>query len=146
MLASGSVRSMRKARSLTVQIITPAARASHTGNRITALRWAKRLRELGHRVSVAERFDAAPPDCLVALHAIKSSESIERCHERSPRTPIVVALAGTDVYGEQAGSRVAQRTLEIAKAIIALQPLAVERLPPELRSKAHVIYQSAVPV
>lgn len=137
---------MSPARSLAITIVTPAARGTHTGNRITALRWAKRLRELGHRVSIAERFDDDVPDCLVALHALKSAQSIERCHERSPRTPIVVALTGTDVYGNLSVARAAQRSLEIAAAIVALQPMALEKLSSMLRSKAHVIYQSATPV
>jgi hypothetical protein len=137
---------MKPARRLAIQIVTPAARGVHTGNRVTALRWAKRMRELGHRVSIAERFEADRPDCLIALHADKSSESIERCRERAALTPIVVALTGTDVYAGDGASRVALRSLEIATAIVALQPLAVERLPLALRSKTRVIRQSAVPV
>jgi hypothetical protein len=138
------VDGVKRAKAVAVTIVTPAARGTHTGNRVTALRWAKRLRELGHRVSIAERYDEAACDCLVALHALKSADSIERCHERAPHTPIVVALTGTDVYGEHVHE--ALRSLEIASAIVALQPLALEKLPRPLRSKAHVIYQSAAPM
>lgn len=132
------------ANALAVAVLTPAARGTHTGNRVTALRWAKRLRELGHRVSIMERYDEAACDCLVALHAVKSADSVERCHEVAPHTPIVVALTGTDVYGQHSHEGI--QSLEIANAIVALQPLALEKLPPPLRSKAHVIYQSAVPM
>ena len=145
MSASSTLLTMGKANGLRVDIVTPAARGTHNGNRVTALRWAKRLRELGHQVSLSERYDGTSPDCLVALHAVKSADSVERCRAHSSRTLIVVALAGTDVYGEELESRDMRRTLEVANAIVALQPLAIEALPPALRDKSRVIYQSAAP-
>ena len=130
---------------LNVQIITPGARGSHTGNRVTALRWAKRLRELEHSVAVHESYDGSQPDLLIALHARKSATSIEQCRSGSRRTRIVVALTGTDVYGELTASPEARHSLAAAERIVVLQPRALDALEPELRGKARVIYQSAAP-
>ena len=42
-----------------ISLITPAPKATRTGNRTTAVRWARLLRSLGHRVQVATRYDDA---------------------------------------------------------------------------------------
>src|SRR5262245_19912849 len=81
-----------------VSLITPAAKASRTGNRTTAARWARILRSLGHRVRVAVDYADESADLMVALHAWRSAASIERFHRRHPERPLVVALTGTDVY------------------------------------------------
>src|SRR4029079_3085363 len=79
-------------------MVTPAPPRSLTGNRVTALRWARLLGQLGHRVTVVEEYDGQACDLMVALHARKSASSIERLAEEKPGTPIVLALTGTDLY------------------------------------------------
>ena len=37
-------------------LVTPAPTYSRKGNRVTALRWARILRELDHRVSIVEKY------------------------------------------------------------------------------------------
>lgn len=110
---------------------------------MTALRWAKRMRELGHRVRLTTTFDGSAWDVLVALHAHRSADAVRRCREHSPSTPVVVALAGTDVYREGGPSEHALASIEAADAIVALQPLALHVLPDRARAKARVIFQSA---
>jgi putative glycosyltransferase (TIGR04348 family) len=126
-----------------VEIVTPAVRRSRGGNRVTALRWAGLLRELGHRVRVRERWSGPGADLLVALHAEKSADAIERCSAASPRTPIVLALTGTDVYGSDAISAQALRSIQLARFVVVLQPLAAERLPESCRARVRTIFQSA---
>lgn len=132
-------------RRLAITIVTPAPRGSRGGNRVTALRWARVLRSLGARVRVRERDAGEPCDLCVALHATKSAESVERYRERVPGGPLVVALAGTDVYGGPHGGldERALASLRAADLVVALQPLAADALPADLRARVRVVLQSA---
>ena len=131
------------ARALRVSIVTPAPRGSQAGNRITALRWAGLLRQLGARPRVLSQWDERPCDLLVAVHAEKSAPSVLRCAEATPGTPIVVLLAGTDIYPSFAPDATTLAALERADALIALQPRVREVLPPPLQAKMRTIVQSA---
>lgn len=126
-----------------ILITCPAPAGTRHGNRITALRWARLLRELGHRVEIAPRWVAQQPDLLIALHARKSATSVARFHARHPGRPIVVALTGTDVYRDLQRSAHARHALDCAKRLVALQPLATAMLPVRLRPRVRVIFQSA---
>ncbi len=123
--------------------MTPAPR-SRTGNGVTAGRWARILRRLGHRVAVAGAYRGQAADALVALHARKSYASIESFRAERPRAPLVVALTGTDLYRDLRRSARARRSIRLASRLVVLQPLAVRALPPAARGKARVIMQSAV--
>src|SRR2546426_2052898 len=123
-------------------IVTPAPPNSRSGNRITALRWAKILRQLGNRVSILQTYDGTPYDLLVALHARRSYPSIIKFCRQNPQAQIIVALTGTDLYRDLRRNHKAQKSLEIANRIVVLQPKAIEELRPAWRDKARVIYQS----
>jgi putative glycosyltransferase (TIGR04348 family) len=110
---------------------------------VTALRWARLLRELGHRVAVEVEYRGQPWDVLIALHARKSARSIERFARARAGAPVVLALTGTDLYGDIRTSRAARRSLSLATRIVVLQPRGLDALPPSLRRKARVILQSA---
>jgi putative glycosyltransferase (TIGR04348 family) len=127
---------------LTAFIATPAPAGSTTGNRVTALRWAKRLRELGWRVVIGVEWAGEPCELLVALHARKSHASVVRHAQQQPHAARVVALTGTDVYGDL-DQPDASASIALAHRLIVLQPLALRRLPEEARVKARVIRQSA---
>lgn len=128
-----------------ILIVTPAARRSKRGNRVTADRWAKFLRKAGHRVEVAESFDGQPADVLIALHARKSAASVRRFRRARPDAAIVVTLTGTDLYADLARSKAAQQSLELADRLIVLQRDAVNHLPESQRHKARVVVQSSEP-
>ena len=125
-----------------IGIVTPAPKESRSGNRVTALRWAKILRKLGHRVSIAHEYRDEEYDVLVALHARRSHPAVARFHRKHPDAPIIVALTGTDLYRDLYSSRRAQNSLKLAKKIVVLQPGALRELDATARRKAHVIYQS----
>jgi putative glycosyltransferase (TIGR04348 family) len=130
---------------LKVCLVTPAPRGSRKGNRVTALRWAHILRALGHRVAVAEAYHGQRCEVLVALHALRSFPSVERYRAERPDAPLVLALTGTDLYGDIHTHAEARRALVLATRLVLLQPLGIAELPEEVRARARVIYQS-VPV
>jgi putative glycosyltransferase (TIGR04348 family) len=123
-------------------LVTPAPPRSRKGNRVTALRWARLLRALGHRVRVGQEYRGERCDVLIALHAGRSAPSVERFRGERLGAPLVLALTGTDLYGEIHTSPVARRSLELATRIVVLQPEGVAELPEHLRPRARVIYQS----
>lgn len=125
-----------------ITIVTPAPAGSTHGNRITAVRWANILKQLGHRVSISQSFDRQPSDLLIALHARRSYASVERFHSQWSGKPIVVALTGTDLYRDLKSDRRAEKSLALAQRIVVLQPKALEQLDERFRAKARVIYQS----
>jgi putative glycosyltransferase (TIGR04348 family) len=128
---------------LRITLVCPAPPGSRQGNRITALRWARILKSLGHRVRIRPEADDA--DVLIALHARKSADAARAFRERHPERPLVVALTGTDLYKDLPGNPQARRSIAIADRLIVLQPAALARLPAEARRKARVIHQSAIP-
>lgn len=123
-------------------LVTPAPPGSRKGNRITALRWAGILRELGHQVQVRQRYEGAACDLLVALHARRSAASVARYRGRFPAGPMVVALTGTDLYADLRTSAPACDSVRLADRLVVLQPAGIAELPEGERGKARVIYQS----
>lgn len=129
-----------------IGIVTPAPPGSTYGNRITALRWAGILKALGHRVVISEQYEGKYYDLLLALHARRSYSSIRRFHREHPKSPLIVALTGTDLYRDLRKSQAAAKSLDLATRIVALQPKALEELKAKWKKKTRVIYQSVEPL
>ena len=131
-------------------IVTPAPPGSHLGNRLTALRYARLFRSLGHSARVLTRWRGERCDLLVALHARKSHDSIARFARAHPELPICLVLTGTDLYVDLPRSRSARASLTLADARVVLQsagrkrielstrviPQSARRVPPGKRSSA----------
>ena len=128
-----------------IQLITPAPLRLNNGNKITALRWARILRQLGHKVNVQQSYDGTRCDLLIALHARRSYPSIEKFHRLHPELPLIVVLTGTDLYRDIRTDGNAKRSLELATRLVALQKMALVELPKRFHSKTRIIYQSAAP-
>ena len=128
-----------------VLIVTPAPPRSRSGNRITALRWGRMLKNLGHRVQVGQSFGRQRCDLLLALHARRSYPSIDRFNRLRPDSPLILALTGTDLYGDIHHDANAARALDLAWKYILLQPHGLGELAHSQRRKASVIYQSVTP-
>ncbi len=128
---------------MNIQLVTPAPLKINNGNKITAVRWAGILKKLGHRVRVAQSYDGEPCDLLIALHARRSYDSIQRFHDNHPDLPLIVVLTGTDVYRDIHSDAKAKRSLELATRLVALQKMALRELPRRFHKKTQVIYQSA---
>jgi putative glycosyltransferase (TIGR04348 family) len=129
-----------------IQLITPAPLRFNNGNKITAARWLRILRQLRHKVTLNQSYTGATCDILIALHARRSYESIRRFHETHPQLPLIVVLTGTDLYRDIRTDPNARQSLEIATRIITLQRMALAELPKRLHAKTRVIYQSAKPI
>lgn len=126
-----------------IGIVTPALPRSQHGNRVTANRWQRIHRELGHRVTIRQSYDGEDWDLLVALHARKSAASVARFQRQHPDRPLLVTLTGTDLYVDLAkGNQRAERSITSATRLITLQSEAAASLPKAFRKKVRVIYQS----
>ena len=131
-------------------IVTPALADANNGNWQTARRWA-RLLASAYRVHLmaqwppgnAEGPDGrAGPGVMLALHARRSAASIGAWRQVHPQAPLVVALTGTDLYRDIDTDAQAQRSLELADALIVLNTLGAQRVPLAWRHKCHVVLQS----
>src|ERR1700756_5620671 len=130
---------------MNITIVTPAAPRTRKGNRVTAVRWSRLLRQLGHRVVLRQEFHGESCDLLVALHAQRSFPAVERFHSSAAGVPLIVALTGTDLYRELRRDPKARQALAWAWRLVVLQPLGVQALPRRFRAKARVIQQSSEP-
>ncbi len=132
-----------------IKLITPAGRRSRTGNRTTATRWARLLREAGHRVAVAqphteESDNTSGAEAMIALHAWRSAPSIRAFSERHPKRALIVALTGTDVYRfQQSHPDTCLESMARAHVLLGLHDRLGDDIPPEFRDKLYTVYQSA---
>jgi putative glycosyltransferase (TIGR04348 family) len=111
------------------------------------MRWTRILRQLGHRVHIAHRYNGAAADLMIALHAWRSSDSIRTFRGLYPDRPLIVGLSGTDVYDYiDRDPAPTLRSLACADRLVALQELARRRVPARFRGKVRIVHQSAVPL
>ena len=101
------------------------------------------LKRLGHRVTISREYEGEAHDLLLGLHARRSYSSIKRFNSEHPKSPVIVALTGTDLYRDIHKNQLVHKSLEIATRIVALQPKALEELKPKWKQKTRIIYQSA---
>ncbi len=141
--AQGHHRWVPDVPTLNICIVSSASPRSRSGNRITALRWARILRELGHRVRIEPQYRGGNCDLMIALHARRSGPSIRLFRRAFPKHPLILALTGTDLYRDIHVNSRARSSLKLATALVTLQPLGLRQLPAAFRSKAVSIYQSA---
>jgi putative glycosyltransferase (TIGR04348 family) len=126
-----------------IELITPDWGDLPSGNSITAIRYARILKRLGHRVKMACCYDGSPCDLMIALHARRSHRSIRLFRKLYPESPLILVLTGTDLYRDIRGNTNAQESLLMATRLVVLQKMGLTELPPAVRDKAEVIYQSA---
>ena len=114
---------------------------------MAANRWARILRGLGHRVRIDAAYNGEPADVLVAVHAWRSAQAIERFKTAHPDRPLVLQLSGTDIYGTLKSDPVPTlRSMELADRLVALNDLAWKVVPRRLHKKLIVMHQSAEPL
>ena len=130
-----------------ITLITPANKYSKSGNRTSAARWARLLREQGHKVHIKVEYNGQPTDLLIALHAWRSAGAIRMYRENYPQAPLIVALGGTDVNTYLASDPiVTQGSMDKADILICLHDQIKCRLPKRFQKKLFTIKQSAEPL
>ena len=124
-------------------LVTPALADANNGNWQTARRWA-RLLAPAYRVRLTARWEQGDgaADVMVALHARRSAASIAAWREAYPRAPLVVVLTGTDLYRDISTDAAAQRSLQLADALVVLNELGARGLPAALQARCQVVLQS----
>ncbi len=128
---------------MNIVLVTPAGARSRYGNRGTAVRWARMLRQLGHHVCIQVCWDDSDADLMIALHARRSHDSIKRYTTAHPDKPLVLTLTGTDLYRDIRFDADAQESMRLATRMIVLQDMGLRELALQLRRKTRVVYQSA---
>ncbi len=95
-----------------------------------------------YRVRLVGDWSEGGEDLMIALHARRSAASIQAWRERRGAAPLVVVLTGTDLYRDIEADAGAQRSLQLADALVVLNTHGAERLPAALRPRTHVVLQS----
>ncbi|MBI3453692.1 MAG: TIGR04348 family glycosyltransferase [Rhodospirillales bacterium] len=130
-----------------IVLVTPAARGTRHGNRTTAVRWARILRRLGHRVKIATDYAGEPAALMIAVHAWRSAAAIARFRAARPQGKLILALSGTDINEYLAADPAPTlRSMETADRLVMLHDAAIGKVPRRLRGKIRVIHQSAPPL
>ncbi len=125
--------------------MTPAPRGSRKGNRVTALRWVRLLRGLGHDVRLETEHRHGDAALVVTLHARRGRPALDAAKRERPRRPVFVAVTGTDLYVDGIADPAVKDALVRADRVLVLQPRALEALPPAIRRKGVVVRQSCSP-
>ncbi len=124
-----------------VLIITPALAQANNGNWQTALRWS-RLLQPAFRTTIGNRWQGEGADVMLALHARKSAPAaLAWAQAMGPQT-LAVVLTGTDLYRDIQADTDAQHVVQVAGHLVVLQERGPDALPPGLRPKTQVIFQS----
>jgi len=132
-----------------IVIVSPALADANNGNGQTARRW-QQLLQPRYRVRIVQHWpdgpDATQDACMLALHARKSAGAIAAWAsaraEQALTSALAVVLTGTDLYRDIHSDLQAQASLQRAQRLVLLQECGTDALPPSVRHKARVIFQS----
>lgn len=125
-----------------VEIITPAPAGSLHGNRMTAQRWSGFIEKLGYQSQISQEWSGQEVDCLIALHAKRSYDSIKKFKQAYAHIPVILIMTGTDIYRDLGEFPQVLESMEMANEIVVLQQDAIKALPHQFHKKIRVIYQS----
>lgn len=96
---------------------------------------------------VATEYNGENADAMIALHAWRSAEAIERFARLFPARPLITALTGTDIHRFQfSHPGPTRRSMALADGLITLHDEVAAHIPAQFREKISVVYQSAKPL
>ena len=107
------------------------------------MRWSKLLRALGNSVENSQHYGGTICDLLLAMHAYRCADAVIQFTQRHPDKHSILALTGTDIYHDVPRSAKAREAMRLADRLVTFEPLSVEQVPAELRSKVRMIHQAA---
>ena len=107
-----------------------------------AVKAALALSGLEHDVKIVTKFEKQKTEVLIVLHVWKSIQSIENYRKKYPVSTLVIALTGTDLYGDLRTHKNILSKLKWANRLVILQPFGLDEIPHRFHSKTRVIYQS----
>ncbi|MEP7083769.1 MAG: selenoneine biosynthesis selenosugar synthase SenB [Betaproteobacteria bacterium] len=133
-----------------IVIVSPALADANNGNWQTARRW-QQLLSRHYKVRIVREWlpggEASADACMLALHARRSAPAIAAWAQARGATAsapaMVVVLTGTDLYRDIDSDDAARHSLQLARRLVVLQERGPESLPPALRERATVIFQSS---
>jgi putative glycosyltransferase (TIGR04348 family) len=128
-----------------IRFLAPATHNIRNGNVVTSDRWRSFLENLGHRVIFGPETAGEVCDLLVVFNAYKNREAIREAVNKGSAPRIVICLTGTDLYQDLKNDPAAEDVLHRADQLVVLHPSALHELPPAVRNRTMVIFQSAVP-
>ena len=130
-----------------IAVVTPPTQTPRSGNRVTAERWARMLEQLGHRVQIDTAYRGTPCDLMIAIHAWRSASAVQAFKTKHPSAPLVVLLAGTDIYRfQESDPETTLRTMTLADRLVGLHARVHLDIPSELGERLRTIYQSCAPL
>jgi putative glycosyltransferase (TIGR04348 family) len=98
-------------------------------------------------VQVCGGGDVPDGDLLIAIHAFRSAQAVTDFRARHPGRPVVVLLAGTDVYRFQhSDPEPTLASMAAADRLVGLHDAVAADIPQRFRGKLRVILQSAAPL
>lgn len=105
------------------------------------------MRTLGHRVHIATSYAGERADCMVAIHAFRSAAAIAAFRNDTPAAPLIVLLAGTDIYRfQQSHPATTLESMQAADKLVGLHDLVCHDIPARFADKLTIIHQSARPL
>ena len=140
-----------------IAIASPTRPGTTSGNDVTAARWTSRLHELGHDATLVQIDESRPDigelvsaplaqaDILVVIHARRCASAAVWWREKRGHAPLIVALAGTDLYVDMPADESTMATVVAADHLIVLQSkasLRLDALVPGTSERTTVIHQS----
>lgn len=127
-----------------ISVVSPYPVDSQIGNSVSARRIVALLNSAG--IKARATFDAVPPysSAMVAINAWRLSEIIHQFRNTHPNAPIIVVLAGSDLYGTKSKVDAAntRRAMVEASSLVVSQSAALDAVPDYLQSKCKVIPKS----
>ncbi|MGK0186008.1 MAG: glycosyltransferase involved in cell wall biosynthesis [Verrucomicrobiales bacterium] len=129
---------------LVFSVISPYPVELQTGNSVSARRIAARLKSAG--IAATATFQAPDTEStgIIAINAWRLRKTVQQFRTDNPRAPIIVVLAGSDLYGSKSEEEKNEtvRAMDIATALVVSQSAALDAIPNKFRAKSHVIAKS----